>query len=81
MLYWATKSPPPKMQTSATFQPLRPWLTHPRETVAAAMLGAIGLVVVATNGDATPLLPQFARQAEVAEAAPLAKPLPNQIRR
>ena len=68
------------MQSVATFQPLRPWRTHPRESIAAAILGAVGLIVAGT-GDATPLLPQFARQAETpAPAAPPAKPLPTQIR-
>ena len=68
------------MQSVTTFQPLRPWLTHPRETVAGAMLAAIGLIVVAGSSGATPLLPEFATQAEAPEAGPVAKPLPNQIR-
>lgn len=66
------------MQSVTTFEPLRPWRTHPRETVAAAMLGAIGLVALAGTGDAMPLLPRFATQAEV-EATPI-KPLPTEIR-
>ena len=68
------------MQSTMTFEPLRPWLTHPRETVAGAMLAAVGLVVITGSSGATPLLPEFARQAEVEQVAPLAKPLPNQIR-
>jgi spore germination cell wall hydrolase CwlJ-like protein len=68
------------MQTTLTFEPLRPWLTHPRETIAAATLAAVGLVVLAGSSGATPLLPEFARQAETQQAASLAKPLPNQIR-
>ena len=68
------------MQSTTTFQPLRPWLTHPRETVAGSMLAAIGLIVLAGSSGATPLLPEFATQAEAPEAVPLAKPLPNQIR-
>src|SRR5262245_66277718 len=68
------------MQTIATFQPLRPWVTHPRETVAGAMLVAVGLVVIGGSSGALPLLPQFARQAEVEAPGQLAKPLPNQIR-
>ena len=68
------------MQSTITFQPLRPWLTHPRETVAGGLLAAIGLIVVAGSSGATPLLPEFAQQAEVPDARPLAKPLPNQIR-
>ena len=68
------------MQTALTFEPLRPWLTHPRETVAAALLGAVALVVLTGNGDATPLWPQFARQVSVDQAATPAKPLPNQLR-
>jgi spore germination cell wall hydrolase CwlJ-like protein len=68
------------MPSVTNFQPLRPWRTHPRETVAAAILGAIGFVALAGTGDAMTLLPQFATQAEpVAVAAP-AKPLPSQIR-
>ena len=73
------------MQTAETFEPqgfqlARPWLTHPRETVAGAILVAVGLVVLAGSSGATPLLPQFARQVELQQAAPPAKPLPNQIR-
>ena len=67
------------MQTAITFQPLRPWLTHPRETVAAVMLSAVALVVVAGSGDATPLLPGFGAQEEAKVAAP-PKPLPTEIR-
>ena len=44
------------MQTVTTFEPLRPWRTHPRETLAAAILGAIGLVALAGSSDAMPLL-------------------------
>ena len=68
------------MQNAIIFEPLRPWLTHPRETLAGAMLVAVGLIVLAGSSGATPLLPEFAKQAEVVEATPLAKPLPNQIR-
>jgi spore germination cell wall hydrolase CwlJ-like protein len=68
------------MQLASTFQPLRPWLTHPRETIAGAMLAAVGLVVLAGSSGASPLLPQFARQVEADQVAPIAKPLPNQIR-
>ena len=68
------------MQTALTFQPLRPWLTHPRETIAGAMLAAVGLVVLAGSSGATPLLPEFAKQVAVEQSGPLAKPLPNQIR-
>jgi len=69
------------MHTVTPFQPLRPWHSHPRETVAAAILGAIGLVAVSGTVDATPLLPKFATQAEVQPQvhAP-AKPLPTDIR-
>jgi len=69
------------MQLVTTFEPLRPWRTHPRETVAAAILGAIGVLALSSVSDATPLLPQFAKQAEVASpVAPPAKPLPTEIR-
>jgi spore germination cell wall hydrolase CwlJ-like protein len=66
------------MQHNMSFQPLRPWRTHPRESVAAGILGAIGLLVLAGNSSASPLLPRFATQAEPA-AAPY-KPLPTEIR-
>ena len=68
------------MQSATTFQPLRPWRTHPRETVAAAILGAIGLVALAGTGDAMPLLPEFATQADPILPAAPPKPLPSQIR-
>ena len=68
------------MQTVTTFEPLRPWRTHPRETVAAAILGAIGLIALAGTSDAMPLMPQFARQAQVEATPALPKPLPTDIR-
>ena len=63
-----------------SFQLARPWHTHPRESVAAAMLGLVGLVVLAGNSGATPLLPSFATQAPPSAPAGLVKPLPSQIR-
>ena len=68
------------MQAVSTFEPLRPWRTHPRETVAAAILGVIGLIAIAGTSDAMPLLPQFAKQADVRPAAGLPKPLPTEVR-
>jgi len=68
------------MQSTITFKPLRPWLTHPRETVAGATLVAAALVALTNSSGATPLLPEFAKQAEVEQLAPPAKPLPDQIR-
>ena len=68
------------MQTAKIFQPLRPWRTHPRESVAAAILAAIGLIALAGTGDAMPLLPQFATQAEPVAVAGPPKPLPSEIR-
>ena len=68
------------MTSVVTFEPLRPWRTHPRETVAAGILGVIGLLALADTGDAMPLLPEFAKQAQpVAVAAP-PELLPSQIR-
>ena len=71
------------MQTVTTFEPqgfqlTRPWRTHPRETVAAAILGVIGLIAIAGTSDAMPLLPQFATQA-APETSP-SKPLPTDLR-
>ena len=68
------------MENVLTFQPLRPWLTHPRETLAGAILAGVGLVVLAGTSVASPLLPQFAKQVDFEQAAALDKPLPNQIR-
>ena len=68
------------MFTALTIRPLRPWRTHPRETLAVAMLGS-ALIALATVSGATPLLPQFAQQAQpAAVAAPPPKPLPSDIR-
>ena len=68
------------MQHVITFQPLRPWRSHPRETVGAAILSAIGLVALAGTGDAMPLLPEFAKQAEPVAVAGPPELLPSQIR-
>ncbi len=70
------------MQHATNFEPrgfqlTRPWRTHPRETVAAAILGVIGLIVLAGTSDAMPLLPQFATQAQPAQPS---KPLPTDLR-
>ena len=68
------------MPPLTTFQPLRLWRSHPRETIAAAILGAIALVALANTSGATPLLPEFARQGEAEEAGAVSKPLPTDIR-
>ncbi len=68
------------MQSVSTFEPLRPWRTHPRESIAAASLGAIGLIALAGTGDAMPLLPEFAVQAKPAAATAPPELLPSQIR-
>jgi spore germination cell wall hydrolase CwlJ-like protein len=68
------------MQLATTFQPLRPWRTHPRETAGAAILGAIGLIALSGTVDATPLLPQFAKVADAQAVAVPQKPLPTEIR-
>lgn len=68
------------MQTPLTFQPLRPWLTHPRESMAGALLATVGLVVLAGASVATPLLPEFAQQADTNASLPVEKPLPSQVR-
>ena len=68
------------MQQLLTFRPqgiqmARPWRTHPRETLAGAMLGAIALIALGNSSGATPLLPESARQETL-----LPKPLPSQVR-
>jgi spore germination cell wall hydrolase CwlJ-like protein len=68
----------PSMTSVLNLQPLRPWRTHPRETIAVAMLGAAVLALATVSG-ATPMLPQFAQQARPATSAP-PKPLPSDIR-
>jgi spore germination cell wall hydrolase CwlJ-like protein len=69
------------MQSMLTFEPVRPWRTHPRETIAVGLLGAALLLLAGVSG-ATPAFPSFGQASEaLAEpAVPLAKPLPNQIR-
>ena len=47
-------------------RPLRLWRTHPRETVAVAILGAVGLIALAQTSGATPLLPTFGQQEQPA---------------
>jgi spore germination cell wall hydrolase CwlJ-like protein len=68
------------MQLTLPFEPMRPWRTHPRETIAVGVVGAALLAIAGVSG-ATPALPSFGAADEVATPAiPLAKPLPNQIR-
>lgn len=67
------------MTSALTFQPLRPWLTHPRESVVAGVAGLAAALAIAGVSGATPLLPQFARQAEPAVAVPPAPP-PMEVR-
>ena len=67
------------MSTTLTLQPLRPWRSHPRETIAVGLLGA-ALIALTSVSDATPLLPQFARQAEQSPAAAPPKPLLSDVR-
>jgi len=66
------------MNPALPLQPLRPWRTHPRETVAAALLSAVGLIALAQTSGATPLLPSFAKQ-EINQPAP-PQALPTDIR-
>lgn len=66
------------MQLSLPFEPMRPWHTHPRETIAVGLLGA-ALLALAGVSWANPSFPGFNEAAE-APPVPLAKPLPNQIR-
>ena len=57
------------MTTALTLQPLRPWRTHPRETLAAAMLGAALLALAGVSG-ATPALPESEASVTTALAGP-----------
>ena len=61
------------MKLALPFQPARPWRTHPRETVAAIMLGAVGLVALSQSSGATTLLPDLLSQNDAVEA-PVAPP-------
>jgi spore germination cell wall hydrolase CwlJ-like protein len=70
------------MTPALSLQPFRPWRTHPRETFAAALLGAVGLIALAQASGATPLLPGFGKdrteQAEPrATSATDLRPLPR----
>jgi spore germination cell wall hydrolase CwlJ-like protein len=67
------------MQLALPFEPARPWRTHPRETVAVGVLAAALLALAGVSG-ATPTLPSFGTGQDESSVAPLAKPLPNQIR-
>ena len=67
------------MTFALPLQPFRPWRTHPRETVAAALLGAVGLIALAQTSGATTLLPSFAKQ-EAVHPAPLPPALPTDLR-
>jgi len=60
------------MTPALPLQPLRPWRTHPRETVAVAILGAALLALAGVSG-ATPALPEPGITA--ATAPPLLSPL------
>ncbi|QDP20288.1 cell wall hydrolase [Sphingomonas xanthus] len=63
------------MSNLVSFQPLRPWRTHPRETIGIVVLATIGLLAVAGSSDAA--LPV---DGPVAAAAEGVRPLPDQIR-
>ena len=67
------------MTFALPLQPFRPWRTHPRETVAAALLGAVGLIALAQTSGATPLLPSFAKQETIQPASP-PQALPTDVR-
>ena len=65
------------MTPAVTLRPFRPWRTHPRETVAAALLGAVGLIALAQTSGATPLIPSLGEQEQ--QAAP-PQALPTDLR-
>jgi spore germination cell wall hydrolase CwlJ-like protein len=69
------------MQLTLPFEPVRPWRTHPRETIVVGLLGAALLAIAGVSG-ATPAFPSFGQNVEpvASPAIPLSKPLPSQIR-
>ena len=68
------------MMPSVTLQPSRPWRTHPRETIAVAILGTVGMIALAQAGGATPMLPDFRPQPKIAEAPAPPPALPTDLR-
>jgi hypothetical protein len=68
------------MTPDLTFDPARPWRTHPRETVGLGVLGLVTAVALATSASSTGLFP-FGRQDTVeAPAALPALPDVNAVR-
>ena len=68
------------MMPAISLQPSRPWRTHPRETVAVAILGTVGMIALAQAGGATPMLPDFRPQPKIAEAPAPPAALPTDLR-
>ena len=68
------------MMPSVILQPSRPWRTHPRETIAVAILGTVGMIALAQTGGATPVFPDFSPSAKVEAVAPPPAALPTDLR-
>jgi spore germination cell wall hydrolase CwlJ-like protein len=64
------------MSIALPFEPLRPWRTHPSETIALVSLGIAASLALAGASGATPVLPDFLdRSKPVAEVAPAPPPM------
>ncbi len=63
------------MTPAFPFKPARPWQSHPRETVALALLGCAGALAVAGASWATPQLDSYAAQHEALPTSPSATDL------
>ncbi len=63
------------MTPALAHQPLRPWRTHPRETVAAVALGAAAVLALAGVSGATPTLPERGAATAATAAPPALSPL------
>ena len=58
------------MSSDRTFKPARPWQSHPRETVALALLGCAAALALVGASRATPTLVDKARATTASEALP-----------
>ena len=68
------------MMPAVTFPPSMPWRTHPREAIAVAILGTVGMIVLAQAGGATPMLPDFHKTETIEALAAPPAALPTDLR-